>query len=165
MNIYSIGYEKKSIAEFCTLLQAASVGRLLDVRAAAWSQRPQFRREALRAALGEHGIEYVHCKAAGNPFRPKPGQEVEFGACREQFARHVAENPRIIEDLVPHVTSKPSALFCYESTRLRCHRGVLLDALTERIPQARVVDLGIAGAQGELFTVSAGVAAATETHP
>lgn len=142
MRIYSIGYERKSINEVCELLESAGVGRLVDVRHAAWSQRPQFRREALRAALEARGIEYVHCKVAGNPFRPPRGETPDLDQCRSDFARHLEANPSIIATLNSLTTERPSALFCYEVTRHRCHRGVLLQAMSERDNGLDVIDLG-----------------------
>lgn len=139
MQVYSIGYEKRRIGEFCEALVRAGVTRLVDVRERAWSMRPEYRKRALAEALAEHGIEYVHCKVAGNPFRPKKGDEIDLTECEQRYAEHVAQDPSILGAVLSLVEAEPSALFCYEGHRSRCHRGVLLDELATQ--GASIVDL------------------------
>ncbi len=139
--VVSIGYQGKSVVGIVDALVSARVHTLLDVRAAAWSQRPQFRKTALADALKAAGIDYVHCKAAGNPFRPKQGESRDFRTCERLYSRHLEENPDIVDALALLVTDQPSALFCYEAHRAECHRGILLDHLTARRPELAVKDL------------------------
>src|SRR6478609_6265917 len=67
MRIFTIGYEGTTVSEFIASLLAAGVGRVIDVRALPLSRRPGFSKTALRGALEEAGIEYVHLKALGTP--------------------------------------------------------------------------------------------------
>lgn len=141
MRVFSIGYQGRSLDAFRNALAEAGVRVLVDVRAAAWSQRPQFRKSALAAALKEIGIEYVHCKVAGNPFRPKPGRNRVPAECEKLYARYLENNLEVIEELASLIARKPSALLCYEARRDECHRGVLLEMLSDRQPTLRVEDL------------------------
>lgn len=143
MVVFSIGYERKSISSLCALLQSSGIRRVVDVREAAWSQRPEFRREALRTALSRHNIGYVHCKQAGNPYRPRRGELMDLNQCRADFALHISRTPSVVVELERLTAEAPSALFCYEATRDRCHRGVLLDAMQARNPNLTVTDLGV----------------------
>lgn len=115
--------------------------RVVDVRAVAWSQRPQYRKTAFAEALSNRGIEYVHCKVAGNPFRSMAGQAGTFKDCEASYTRHLAEHPEIVEAVVSLLRGVVAVLLCYERDRLQCHRGVLLKAITERSSIWRVVDL------------------------
>lgn len=114
---------------------------LLDVRAAAWSQRPQFRKTALADALDAVGIEYLHCKEAGNPFRPRQGEPRDFARCERLYVKHLSDNPEIVETLALLVEDERAALLCFEADRTQCHRGILLDHLTVLRPKLTVTDL------------------------
>lgn len=139
--VFSIGYQGRKIDEFCETLQKAGVRVLLDVRAAAWSQRPAFRKTALAKALNEHGITYVHCKVAGNPFRDLSRDPAGWAECRRRYRAHVRKNPMVLDAVAEQVDQGHVALFCYESHRSNCHRGVLFDELRRRAGTLAVTDL------------------------
>jgi uncharacterized protein (DUF488 family) len=141
MQIFSIGYERRAVSDFCRTLVGAKVDLLIDVRAAAWSQRPEYRKTALQTALQESGLEYYHCKAAGNPFRPKPGEVVSWLDCGARFAGHLNNHPEIVAQIWALAKGRKVALFCYEGKRDSCHRSVILAAMAKEQPSLRVVDL------------------------
>ena len=141
MRIFSIGYQRRSLGAFCDTLAAAQVQVLVDVRAAAWSQRPEFRKTAMKNALAERGIEYVHCKAAGNPFRPRHGEALDWAACGAKYAGHLDAHPEVLEELLPLIVGRSAALFCYEGHRNECHRGILLSSLEKKQLKVEIVDL------------------------
>lgn len=141
MQCVNLGYQQKRLADFCDLLVTNGVQVLVDVRAVAWSQRPEFRKTALDSALAERGIEYVHCKIAGNPYRPKKGESMAFADCIRLYTRYLADNPQVIKTLAGIVVQKTSALLCYEASRDECHRGVLIKELSSSLPGLVVVDL------------------------
>jgi hypothetical protein len=70
--LFTVGYEGRSVDELLDELRAAGVERLVDVRELPLSQRRGFSKTALGDALREAGILYVHVKALGNP---KPNRE------------------------------------------------------------------------------------------
>lgn len=139
MNVYSIGYQGASPDSLSSALVTAGVRQLIDVRAIAWSQRPQFRKTALATALAAVGIEYVHCKSAGNPYRPVQGQPTSWEDCALKYTRHLEANRSVVDDVLSLATATPSALFCFEAQTCDCHRGILLSALESR--GLNVVDL------------------------
>jgi len=141
MECLNIGYQGKSLQQFCDSLVAKGVQTLVDVRANAWSQRPEFRKRALQTALAERGIEYVHCKIAGNPHRPSKGETIEPDLCFALYAAHLESNPEILETLERIISERVSALLCYEARRDDCHRGILLTRLLGRCRSMRIVDL------------------------
>ncbi|MDP3940589.1 MAG: DUF488 domain-containing protein [Deltaproteobacteria bacterium] len=139
--IFNVGYEKRSLHQLCATLVAAGVEVLLDVRERPWSMRPEFRRERLRKELDASGIGYVHCKAAGNPYRPKPGEVKSFDDCMRDYERHIRASPDVVEEMSGLLRGRRAAVFCYEARRDRCHRSVLLDAIERIAGPLTVVDL------------------------
>jgi uncharacterized protein (DUF488 family) len=67
MPLYTIGYEKRSLAEYLALLREHRIAVLVDVRETPWSHKPGFSKAPLAAALEADGIEYLHAAFAGNP--------------------------------------------------------------------------------------------------
>ncbi|MBA3393051.1 MAG: DUF488 domain-containing protein [Deltaproteobacteria bacterium] len=51
------------------MLSAHRIDRVIDVRDLPLSRRRGFSKTPLATALTAHGIEYVHLRQAGNPFR------------------------------------------------------------------------------------------------
>lgn len=141
MKVFSIGYQGRRIDAFCETLVDAGVKVLLDVRAVAWSQRPEYRKTALANVLRERGIEYIHCKLAGNPYRAASKEPNGWIECKRKYRAHVRANREILDAVQQHLRLRGVALFCYEAERTGCHRGVLLDELKRRMTKLTVMDL------------------------
>jgi uncharacterized protein (DUF488 family) len=136
----SVGYQGKSLVGLCDLLVHNGIHTLIDVRARAWSHRPDFRKGKLSEALTEAGVRYLHCREAGNPFRVLAG-ELSFVECAARYERHVASNPTVLQVLRDLIPPTGGALFCLEASRHSCHRGILLASLAKAWPGLQVVDL------------------------
>ena len=141
MLLYSIGYQGKSLEGLCATLADNAVEILVDVRERAWSNRPEFRKGVLAEGLKRTGINYVHLRAAGNPFRPRKGASVQRELCIESYSGYLANNPNVVDSLAALSRHGRSALFCYEADAAECHRGVLIAALIRLYSDARVVYL------------------------
>jgi uncharacterized protein (DUF488 family) len=141
MRCLNLGYQGRTLADFCSALVANCVEVLIDVRLNPWSQRPEFRKSALQSTLAKHGIKYVHCREAGNPFRPGNGEKRDFADCAMKFAQYVEKNPKVIDNLEAIVMNHMSALLCYEEEREECHRNIHISALAKRRKDIRVIDL------------------------
>jgi uncharacterized protein (DUF488 family) len=141
MKLFSIGYQGRSISEFCRLLEEHSVKVLIDVRERAWSQRPEYRKTALKVNLQNNGIEYVHYKPAGNPFRPKKNEKLDFNKCAELYQNYLNDNPSVVDVLLKMAEINASAFFCYEADRSNCHRGILIDKLLDANPKLKCIDI------------------------
>lgn len=132
MRIFTIGYEGATVSEFIAALQRARVERVIDVRALPLSRRPGFSKTALRGALEEAGIEYVHLKALGTP---SEGRTAARAGRHSDMARIYAgqlELPEAIgqsAQMLGLVREKPSALLCMERDPAVCHRTLLIDAV------------------------------------
>ena len=134
----TIGYSGKTPEEFIRTLEAASVKRVVDVRALPLSRRKGFSKKALGISLNAVGIEYVHLRAAGNPFRD---QKDDIKRCLELYAAHVDRHPEIIRDVLTSINECMSALVCFEATACECHRSILADRLCRLRPRLKVRDL------------------------
>lgn len=139
--VFSIGYQGRSADQLCESLGAAGVTILVDVRERAWSQRPEFRKNALKNKLAQFGIEYLHLREAGNPFRPKNGEQLSPAKCFAQYRKHLRDNPSIPASVGDVVRSRPSALFCYEHNHRSCHRGTLIDELCRQSDEIEHIPL------------------------
>ena len=141
MRIFTIGYEGVTQAEFLGALEGAGVERIIDVRALPLSRRPGFSKTALRTALAEVGIGYVHLKALGTP---PEGREAARKGRHAELERIYAGQLELPEAIVAGAqmrelaSERPSALLCFERAPEGCHRSLLLKAVAS---EAEVIDL------------------------
>ena len=96
------------------------------------SRRPGFSKSALRAALDEAGIEYVHLKALGSPANGRAAARAGKQAELEKIYAGQLELPEAIAQsaqMLDLAGEMPSALLCMERDPAQCHRTLLLDAV------------------------------------
>ena len=120
------------MGEFIAALQQAGVKRVIDVRALPLSRRPGFSKTAVKGALGEAGIEYLHLKALGTPAdgraAARAGRHADMAriyAGQLELPEAMAQSAQMLE----LAREKPSALLCLERDPTHCHRSLLLDAM------------------------------------
>jgi len=141
MRIFTIGYEGTTVAEFIAALQTAGVRRVIDVRALPLSRRPGFSKTALRGALGDRDIEYIHLKALGTPADGRAAARAGRHADLERIYAGQLELPEAMAQsaqMLELAREKPTALLCMEREPAHCHRTLLLDAMA---PDVEVVHL------------------------
>lgn len=132
MRIFTIGYEGTTVGEFISALTAAGVMRVIDVRALPLSRRPGFSKSALRAALEEAGIEYIHLKALGTPADGRAAARAGRHLDLERIYSGQLELPEAIAQagqMLELAREKPTALLCMERDPTHCHRSLLLQAV------------------------------------
>jgi uncharacterized protein (DUF488 family) len=132
MRIFTIGYEGTTVAEFLAALQKAGVERVIDVRALPLSRRPGFSKTALRRALEEAAIEYVHLKALGTPSEGRTAARAGRHADMARIYAGQLELPEAMmqsAQMLELAREKPSALLCMEREPAHCHRTLLLNAV------------------------------------
>jgi uncharacterized protein (DUF488 family) len=135
--IYTIGHSNRPLKDLIQELQNVGIELVADVRRYPASRRnPQFNREALAAALPEHGIAYNHFAELGGRRTPEPHST--NGALRDPgfrgFADYMAttEFDLALDDLITLAAQKRTAVMCAESVPWRCHRSLIADALVAR---------------------------------
>jgi uncharacterized protein (DUF488 family) len=141
MKIFTIGYEKATQAELIAALEAAGVERVIDVRAVPLSRRPGFSKTALKGALEEAGMEYLHLKALGTPADGRAAARAGRHADLERIYAGQLELPEAMAQgaqMLELAREKPTALLCMEREPAHCHRTLLLKAVAA---DAQVVHL------------------------
>ncbi len=138
--VATIGYQAATVPGFLRALVDARVALLVDVRAVASSRRPGFAKTALAANLETVGIDYLHIRSLGTPAdgraAARSGRHEDM---RSIFAEHLAthegqEGLWRLEDIVK--SGRKVALLCFEADYRECHRLLVANALSERLPIA-----------------------------
>ena len=135
---FTIGYAGRTLGEFVAALVEAEVDRVIDVRELPLSRRKGFSKTLLSQALARRGIEYVHLRAAGNPYRDKK-QDVEH--CLALYAGHLDDHPAVLTEVNAAATGRRAALLCVEAEACHCHRSVIADRLRRLHPRRDVRNL------------------------
>jgi uncharacterized protein (DUF488 family) len=133
MEVYSIGFTKKTAEQFFGVLKKTGIRRLVDVRLNNRSQLAGFsKREDLQYFLREIcGTEYLH-----EPLLA-PTQEMLSAYRRKQISWSEYEKlflslmvDRQIQKKLEHsLFSVPTVLLCSEPKPDRCHRRLVLEYL------------------------------------
>jgi uncharacterized protein (DUF488 family) len=136
MQIFTIGFTKKTAAEFFGILKTNGIQRLIDVRLNNVSQLAGFsKRDDLAYFLHEIcGIEYVHepllapTQEMLDAFKKGKGSWEEY---ETQFLALMAE--RKVEDTIDRALfASPAVLLCSEPTPEHCHRRLVLQFLGQK---------------------------------
>lgn len=141
MQIFTIGYEGATQADFIARLLEAGVALLADVRAVPLSRRPGFSKNVLAASLRDAGIDYVGFKALGTP---PDGREAARKGRHADLARiygaqlDLPEAQLAAQQLVDMAQERPTALLCFERDPACCHRTLLVETA---MPEAQVIHL------------------------
>jgi uncharacterized protein (DUF488 family) len=133
--LFTIGYEGRTVESFLEALGDAGVTRVIDVRELPLSRRKGFSKTKLGEALEETGIEYVHLRAAGNPYRDK---KHDIDHCLALYRGYLDERPEVLDLLEAEMSEAQVALLCVEADHDSCHRSVLADRLKARKRRLKV---------------------------
>lgn len=145
MEIYTIGFTRKSAADFFGALQRSGIERLIDVRLNNTSQLAGFaKREDLEYFLREIcGAEYLH-----EP-RLAPSKEMlesykkgtlAWAGYEEDFLAVLAD--RGVERVVEREWfDVPAVLLCSEPTAEHCHRRLVAEYLASKWPEVEIIHL------------------------
>lgn len=135
--VLTIGHSSRSIEEFIRLLQAHTVGRVIDVRTIPRSRHnPQFNKDSLPVSLRGARIAYSHLPELGG-LRHTTKASVNLGwrnASFRGFADYMqtAEFEGALERVIRLSKSDRVAMMCAEALPWRCHRSLIADALLVR---------------------------------
>ena len=131
VDVVGIGYEGLTLSAFLARLSSLGVTHVVDVRFAARSRKRDFNKKALSAALAATGLGYTHLPALGNPPANRPGfhgSPAELASARATYASLM---PALALSTVASLARQERvALLCFEADQSRCHRDVILSALS-----------------------------------
>jgi len=145
VEIYTIGFTKKTAAEFFGGLQRAGVKRLVDVRLNNTSQLAGFaKRDDLEYFLQEIcQAEYHHQPLLSPEKDLLDGYKSKTVSWEEYERRFLALlRRRQAETLIDRrLFNVPTVLLCSEPTADRCHRRLVAEYLAAHWGDARIVHL------------------------
>ncbi len=132
-----MGHGTQPAGDLVTMLAAAGVRRVVDVRIAPGSRKhPQFNREALAGSLRGGGIAYEWRKDLGGFRKARAGSP--HTALRNESLRGYADHMdtpefgEALDWLVETSATTPTAILCSETVWWRCHRSMVADAVVAR---------------------------------
>jgi ParB family chromosome partitioning protein len=131
-DFYTIGYEKRTLEQFLSILKAKKVATLVDVRRNPISQyREEFNKEFLTESMRENGITYVHRPELGvaSEVRRKLEETGDYAWFFEEYDRNTAPELKKLnlKDFIA-----PVAFMCVELDPTRCHRHRIALELEKR---------------------------------
>ncbi len=120
--LFTIGYEGRTLDEVLALLRANRVDRVIDVRELPLSRRRGFSKTPLGEALAGAGIDYVHLRIAGNPYR---ALRSDVERCLSLYRAHLEASPEVIAAVIDAAHGHRAALLCFEREPHVCHRSII----------------------------------------
>ena len=145
MEIYTIGFTKKTAAEFFGSLRRAGIKRLIDVRLNNTSQLAGFaKRDDLEYFLDEIcQAEYRHQPMLSPDKELLDGYKKKAVPWKEYESRFVALlRQREAETLLDRrLFDVPTVLLCSEPTAEHCHRRLVAEYLAAKWGDVRIVHL------------------------
>ena len=133
-DFYTIGYEKKTIDQFITLLKSKKIETLVDARKNPISQyKPEFTKNALRKILRQNDIKYVHYPELGVPseIRRKLYETGDYDSFFKWYDENVLTKG-ILESSDFKGLSYPISIMCVELDPTKCHRHRIALALERK---------------------------------
>jgi uncharacterized protein (DUF488 family) len=145
MDVYTIGFTRKSAAAFFGALRQAGVRRLIDVRLNNVSQLAGFsKRDDLAFFLRELcGAEYVHEPLLAPTQELLDGYKKHKGGWEEYERAFLGllAGRKVEERLGRDLFAGPAVLLCSEPTAEHCHRRLVLEYLQGKWGDLRAVHL------------------------
>ena len=143
MNLYTIGFSKKSAEEFFKLLKSNNIMRLIDIRLNNKSQLAGFTNvKHLPYFLKIHGIEYI--------YKPEfaPTQELLTEYKKKSISwpeyevkyKEILVNRNILKNLNWSIFDD-AVLLCSEQKADKCHRRLLAEYLAKNNNQIKIKHL------------------------
>jgi uncharacterized protein (DUF488 family) len=145
MEIYTIGFTKKTAAEFFGSLRQAGIRRLIDVRLNNSSQLAGFtKREDLPFFLREIcQAQYVHEPLLAPTKELLDAYKRRKGSWSDYELRFLAlmEERKVEEKLDQGSFKIPTVLLCSEATAERCHRRLVSEYLQAKWGDLKITHL------------------------
>jgi uncharacterized protein (DUF488 family) len=126
--LFTLGYEGADLQGFLRTLSENGITQLIDVREVPISRKRGFSKSALRDALANRGILYLHLKDLGDP---KPGREAarrgDFSEFQRIYAKHLEteDAKAALAMAAARASARTSCLLCFERDNANCHRSVV----------------------------------------
>jgi len=144
VNIFTIGYTKKTARRFFELLSDSGARRIVDVRLNNVSQLAGFTKKADLAYFADAicGIDYVHLPVLAptqnilDRFKKDGGDWSTY-----EHAFFELMKCRHIEDIVSREELDGACLLCSEDTPHHCHRRLIAEYLKQQWGDVEIIHL------------------------
>lgn len=132
--VWTIGYEGRSLEQLVAELRAAGVVQVLDVRELPLSRKPGFSKAALAAGLRAAGLAYAGERRVGAPrqARHRYREAHDWEPFANAYLAHLDAQPEALREVEAQARAAPTALLCYERDAMACHRSLLAGRLARR---------------------------------
>lgn len=139
--IYSVGYEGFTQRGFVESMNRSKVDVVIDVRLNAMSRKAGFSKRGLSEALESVGIDYIHEPQLGNPPDNRDSFRTGDGSAGRRRIEKMLSNGsgEALNRVVDLARTRRVAILCVERDPSRCHRAVLIDAISKLQPQLEVL--------------------------
>src|SRR5687768_4948252 len=118
--------------QFLATLAANEIERVIDIRDLPLSRRRGFSKTPLREALEDAGIEYVHLREAGNPFR-RDKDRIARDELLARYRLHLNGARAAVAAVADAARDRRAALLCYEHDHKTCHRSILAPRVARKL--------------------------------
>lgn len=131
--LYTIGYQGKTINVFIGELKNKNVELLVDARIHTGGRKLDFCKKNLQEHLNKAGIEYVHYKKLGTPEHLMKIMKEDGHYSLSEYSTYLEANSEILDQVAKEVQQSKVAIMCYEKNYWECHRSVVADHLAKKI--------------------------------
>lgn len=131
IEIYTAGYEGRSVDEFLNLLMRSGIQRLIDVRYNPISRRYGYHKSTLNRLCNALDIEYKHLSGLGIPGSARRDLDSinSYLSLFQEYRCGLVNRQKDLQIAISLLNSKPSVLVCMEANPQYCHRNVLAQHL------------------------------------
>ena len=132
--LYTIGYERLTLAGLLAKLKANKVAVVVDVREVPNSRKRGFSKSQLDSRLKRAGISYVHFKSLGSPaaVRKKYKKDGDFTYFARSYAKNLKKEMAILRLAALHAVKERCCLLCYEEEAEKCHRSLVANEVAKQ---------------------------------
>ncbi len=142
LELYTLGYEGRSIEKYVKLLQVYQVKSCCDVRKDPVSRKRGFSKKSMERHLQSNGIAYRHFPSLGVPKEKRDSvtDQQSLQQLWEWYQHQVLEKNEPVLAMIEELLQEKGriALTCYERDVRQCHRLLVAQHLHQRGPSLTV---------------------------
>ena len=131
MKLFTIGYEKRDIAEFVDILLKNRVETVIDIRAVPHSRNRDYTKNHLEKTLSENNIDYLLKKELGSEkeLRDKVRSDGDYEQFFKRYDEALRDKAGLVDELSTIAKKNRACLLCYEADFNKCHRRSVAEAM------------------------------------
>ncbi len=138
ITLYTIGYEKRSIQEYISILKASDVALVIDVRKNPLSRKKGFSKKALSEALSSAEIAYRHLPELGIESSLRRGlkKPEDYQRLFRTYEASILPVNQAALEVVEQLLKRFDrvALTCFELEHTSCHRHCVANTFAGKYP-------------------------------